>query len=141
MTPVKALKAGISLMMQTSADDATWVAKCHTATERLKEKEVASKVGASAYEGAGVGKAARGLEQVEVALSGTRHDGPRSGGPEPGSTVKTPETVKASRAKTFVRDARQTNVKKMKEVVESPHDAGKEEEQPELQTEWEESQR
>jgi hypothetical protein len=62
MTPVKALKAGADLMMWTLADDATWVTKCHAATERLKAKEVAAKAGASTQEGAGVGEAARGPE-------------------------------------------------------------------------------
>jgi hypothetical protein len=47
MTHVKALKAGASLMMQTPADDAAWVAKCHASTERLKAKEAVAKAGAS----------------------------------------------------------------------------------------------
>jgi hypothetical protein len=45
------------------------------------------------------------------------------------------------KAETSRHDARQTDVKKTKEVVEAPQDAGKEEEQPELQTEREEPQR
>jgi hypothetical protein len=141
MTPVKALKAGADLMMRAPADDAAWVAKCHAATERLKVKEAAAKAGASAQEGAGVSEAARGPKQVEAALSGTRHDGPGSGGPEPGSTTRTPETVEAGRAETSVHDARQMDVKKMKEVVEAPQDVGKQEEQPEQQTKREEPQR
>jgi hypothetical protein len=141
MTPVKALKAGSGLMMWTPADNATWVTKCHATTERLKAEEATAKAGASAQEGARVGEAARGPEQVEAAPSGTRHDRPRSGGPEPGSTTRTPETVEAGRAETSIRDARQTDVKKMKEVVKAPQDAGKEEEQSELQTERGELQR
>jgi hypothetical protein len=139
MTPVKALKASAGLMMQTLIDAAAWVAKCHAAMERLKAKEVAAKAGASAQEGAGVGKSTRGPEQVEAAPSGTRHDGPGSGGLEPGSTTRTPETVEAGRAETSVRD--QTDVKEMKEVVKAPQNAGKEEEQPELQIERGEPQR
>jgi hypothetical protein len=133
MTPVKALKAGAGLMMRTPADDVAWVAKFHAATERLKLKEAATKAGASAQEGARVDKSTRGPEQVEVALSSTRHNGPGSGGPETGSTTRTPDTVEAGRAKTSVRNARQMDVKKVKEVVKAPRDAGKEEEQPELQ--------
>jgi hypothetical protein len=106
ITPVKALKASAGLMMRTPAGDATWVAKCHAAMERLKAKEVVAKAGASAQEGAGVSESARGPEQVEAAPSGTRHDGPRSGELESGSTTRTPETVEAGRAKTSVRDAR-----------------------------------
>jgi hypothetical protein len=79
--------------------------------ERLKAKEATAKVGASTQEGARIGKPARGPEQVEAAPSGTRHDGRRSSGPEPGSVVRTSETV------------------------EVPQDAGKEEEQLELQIE------
>jgi hypothetical protein len=81
MTPVKALKTRAALMKRTPADDAAWVTKCQAATERLKAKEAAAKAGASAQEGAGVGEATQGSEQVEEALSGTRHDGPGSGGP------------------------------------------------------------
>jgi hypothetical protein len=47
MTPIKALKTGAALMMQTPADAAAWVTKCQTATKRLKAKEAATKVGAS----------------------------------------------------------------------------------------------
>jgi hypothetical protein len=47
MTLIKALKAGAGLMIRTPADDPAWVTKCHTATEWLKVKEVAAKVGAS----------------------------------------------------------------------------------------------
>jgi hypothetical protein len=47
MTPVKALKTRATLMMWTLADDAACVAKCQAATERLKVKEAAAKVGAS----------------------------------------------------------------------------------------------
>jgi hypothetical protein len=63
---------------------------------------------------------------------------PGIGGPEPGSTTRTLETVEAGKAKTSVRDARRADVEKIKEVVEAPPDAGKEEEHPELQLEREE---
>jgi hypothetical protein len=59
MTPIKALKSGAALMMQTPADDAAWVAKYQAATERLKTKEAAANAGASAQEVARVGDAAR----------------------------------------------------------------------------------
>jgi hypothetical protein len=49
-------------------------------------------------------------------------------------TTRTPKTIEAGKAETSVHDARQTDVKKMKEVVEAPQDARKEEERPELQT-------
>jgi hypothetical protein len=132
MTPVKALKASTGLMMRTPVDDAARVTKCHTATKRLKAKEAAAKVGASAQEGARVGESARGPEQVEAAPSGTRHDGPGSGRLEPRSTTRAPETVEAGRAETSICDARQTDVKEKKEVVKAPQDVGKEEEEPEL---------
>jgi hypothetical protein len=106
MTHVKALKAGTALMMRTPADTTAWVAKCQATTERLKVKEGAAKAGASGQEGAEVGDAARGPEQVEAAPGGTRLDGFGSGGPEPGSTTRTPETVEAGKAETSVRDAR-----------------------------------
>jgi hypothetical protein len=106
MTPVKALKVGAALMMRTLANDATWVAKCQATTERLKAKEATAKAGASAQEGAGVGDAARGLEQVEVAPGSTRLGGSGSGGLEPGSTTRTPESVKADKAETSICDVR-----------------------------------
>jgi hypothetical protein len=64
--------------------------------ERLKAKEAAAKAGASAQEGAGIGEPVRGPEQVEAALCGIKHDGPESGGLEPGSAIRTLETVEAS---------------------------------------------
>jgi hypothetical protein len=67
------------------------------------------------------------MEQVEAALSATSLDRSGSGGQELGSTTRTPEIVEASKAETSVRDAGQTNVKKTKETVETPQDAGKEE--------------
>jgi hypothetical protein len=48
MAPIKVLKAGAGLMMQTPANDAAWVAKCHAATKWFKVKEAAAKAGASA---------------------------------------------------------------------------------------------
>jgi hypothetical protein len=95
MTPIKALKAGAGLMMRTPADDAAWVAKCYATTERLKVKEATAKAGASAQEGAGIGEPVRGPKQVEAAPSSTEHDGPGSGGLEPGSATRTLETVEA----------------------------------------------
>jgi hypothetical protein len=128
MTPVKALKSGAALMMRTLADDVAWVAKCQATMERLKVKEVAAKAGASAQEVTRVGDAAWEPELVEAALGGTRLDGSSIGGPEPGSTARTLETVEVGKAETSVRDARQADVEKIKEVVEALPDAGKEEE-------------
>jgi hypothetical protein len=54
--------------------------------------------------------------------------------------MRTPETVKAGKAVTSTRDARQADVEETKDMVETPQNAGKEEEQPELQAEWEEPQ-
>jgi hypothetical protein len=48
MTPVKGLKSGATLIMRTPTDDAAWVAKYQAAMKRLKTKEAAAKVGASA---------------------------------------------------------------------------------------------
>jgi hypothetical protein len=140
MTPTKALKVGAALMMRTPADDAAWVARCQATTERLKAKEAAAKAGASAQEGAGAGDAVQKPEQVETAPGAARLDEPSSGGPEPGLTMGTPETVEAGKAETSAHDAGQADVKKMKEVVETLQDAGKEEEQSELLTEQEEPQ-
>jgi hypothetical protein len=137
MTLVKALKSGATLMMQTPADDATWVAKYQASTKRLKMKEAATKAGASAQEVARVGDAAREPESVEAAPGCARLDVPGIGGPEPGLTTRTLETIEAGKAETSIRDARRLDVEKIKEVVEAPPDAGKEEEQPELQPERE----
>jgi hypothetical protein len=138
MTPVKALKSGAALMMRTPADDAAWVAKYQATMERLKTKEAATKAGASTQEVARVGDAAREPEPVEAALGYANLDMPGIGGLEPGSTTRTLETIKAGKAETSIRDARRMDVEKIKEVVEALPDAGKEEEQPELQLEWEE---
>jgi hypothetical protein len=102
-------------------------------------KEAAAKAGASAQEVARVGDTAREPEPVEAALGCARLDVPGIGGPEPGSTMRTLETVEAGMAKTSIHDARRADVEKIKEVVEAPLDAGKEEEQLELQLEREES--
>jgi hypothetical protein len=83
----------------------------------------------------------RASEQVKAAPGGTRLDGSRSGGPESWLTTRSPESVEIGKAKTSVRDARQTDVRKTKEVAEAPQDAGKEEEQSELQIEREKPQR
>jgi hypothetical protein len=48
MTPVKALKSGTALMMRMPTDDVVWVVRYQEATERLRMKEAAAKVGASA---------------------------------------------------------------------------------------------
>jgi hypothetical protein len=85
-------------------------------------------------------KPTKGLDALSTALGATRLDGSRSGRQEPGSTKGTPEAVKAGRAKTSAHDAGWADVKETKEVVETSQDAGKEEEQPELQTEQEEPQ-
>jgi hypothetical protein len=69
MTPTKALKAGVALMMRTPANDAAWFARCQAATERLKAKEAAVKASVSTQEGAWTRDATRELEQVEAAES------------------------------------------------------------------------
>jgi hypothetical protein len=48
MTPAKALKAGVALMMRMPANDAAWVTRCQATMEQLKVKEAAAKAGASA---------------------------------------------------------------------------------------------
>jgi hypothetical protein len=58
-------------------------------------------------------------------------------GSQNGSTKGTPEVIKAG---TYAHDVGKVGVKETKEVVETPQDVGKEEEQPELQTELEEPQ-
>jgi hypothetical protein len=98
------------------------------ATERLKVKEAAVKAGASAQVGAGVGDAAQEPKQVEVASGTTRLDGSEGDGQEPGSTTRTLETVKAGKAATSARDVSQADVEETRNVVETPQDAGKEEE-------------
>jgi hypothetical protein len=95
MTPVKALKAGVGLMMWTPADNTAWVTKCHATMERLKAKEATAKAGTSTQEGTRIGEPVWGPKQVEAAPSDTGHDRPESGGPEPGSATRTLETVEA----------------------------------------------
>jgi hypothetical protein len=138
MTPVKALKFGAALIMQTPTDDAVWVAKYQATMERLKMKEVAAKAGASAQEVAGVGDAAREPEPIKADPGGARLDVPGVGGPEPGLTTRTQATVEAGEVKTSVRDTGRADVEKSREVVEAPPDTGKEAKQLELQPEWEE---
>jgi hypothetical protein len=106
MTPAKALKAGAALMMRTPTDDAAWVARCQATTELLKAKEAMAKAGASAQEGVGVGVAAQKPEQVKTVPGAARLDEPGSGGPEPASTTRTPETVEAGKAETSARNVR-----------------------------------
>jgi hypothetical protein len=113
MTPIKALKSSAALMMRMPVDDATWVAKYQAAMERLKTKEASAKAGASAQEVARVGDAAQEPEPVETALGYARLDVPGIGGPEPGSTTRTLETVEAGKAETSVRDARRADVEKI----------------------------
>jgi hypothetical protein len=48
LTPVKALRLGAALMMQTLADDAAWVARCQATTEQLRLREATTKAGESA---------------------------------------------------------------------------------------------
>jgi hypothetical protein len=120
MTPTNVLKAGAALVMRTLADNAVGVARYQATAERLKAKEAVTKGGASAQEGVGIGNAAQETRQVKAALGATRFDGSRSGGQEPGSTMGTPETVEAGKAKTSTQDAGQADVKKTKEVVETP---------------------
>jgi hypothetical protein len=50
LTPAKALKASVVLMMRTSADDAAWIAKYQAVMERLKAKESTVQADASAEE-------------------------------------------------------------------------------------------
>jgi hypothetical protein len=138
MTPIKALKSGAALMMQTPTDDAAWVAKYQAATEQLKTKEATAKAGLSAQEVARFGDAAREPEPVEAAPGYTRLDVPVVGGLEPGSTTRILVTVEAGKAETSICDAGRADVEKIKEVVEALPDAGKEKEQPELQPEREE---
>jgi hypothetical protein len=45
---VKALRSAAAVMMRTAADAAVWVTKCQATTERLKLREAAAQVGASA---------------------------------------------------------------------------------------------
>jgi hypothetical protein len=138
MTPIKALKSGAALIMRTPFDDAAWVTKYQVATEWLKTKEAAAKAGASAQEVARVGDVAREPEPVESAPGHARLDVLGIGGLEPGSTMRILVTVEAGKAETSVRDAGRADVEKIKEVLEAPLDAGKEEEQLELQPEREE---
>jgi hypothetical protein len=47
--------------------------------------------------------------------------------------VTTQATIEAAEAKTFIRDAGRADVKKSREVVEAPPEAGEEAAQPESQ--------
>jgi hypothetical protein len=105
------------------------------ATKQLKAKENAVKIGARAQESAGVRDAAREPERVETTLGVTRLDKSGSDGQEPRSTKGTPKAIEADRAETSTSDAGQAGVKETKDVVETPQDVGKEEEQSELQLE------
>jgi hypothetical protein len=132
MTPAKALKASTALMMWTPTDNAAWVARCQVATEWLKVKEATVKAGASAQEGAGARDTAQQPEQVKAALGATRLDRSGGDGQEPGLTTRTLETIEANEVVTSARDVGQANVGETRSVVETPQDAGKEEEVPKL---------
>jgi hypothetical protein len=54
--------------------------------------------------------------------------------------MRTLETIEAGKAATFAHDVGQADVEETRDMVETPQDAGKEEELPELQIEWEELQ-
>jgi hypothetical protein len=127
-------------MMRTPADDAAWVARYQAATERLRTMEAAAKAGVSGQEVNDLGDAMRETEPVEVVPGGARLEVSGVGGSEPGSTVMTEATVEAVEAKTSVRDAGRADVKKSREVVEAPPEAGKEAAQPESQPVQEEPQ-
>jgi hypothetical protein len=107
--------------------------RCLAMTERLKAKEAIVKTSASAQEGVRIGDAAQELERVEAALGATILNESGSGGLEPGSTKGTLKAVEVGKAKTSTRDVGQAGVKESKEVVEAPQDAGKKDEQPELE--------
>jgi hypothetical protein len=109
-------------------------------TERLKTKETAVKAGASAQEGVGAGDVAQQPERVEATSGATGLDRSRGDGQEPRLTTRTLETIKAGKAATSAHDAGQADVEETRDMVETPQNAGKKEEQPELQVEWEEPQ-
>jgi flavin-binding protein dodecin len=125
-TPVKELKSGAALMMWTPTDDAAWVARYQAATERLRTKESATKVGASAQEVASPGDATWEPGLVEAVPGDARLKVPGVGGSEPGLTATTQATVEAAEAETSVRDVGWADVKESREVVEAPPNAGKE---------------
>jgi hypothetical protein len=89
MTPVKALKSGVALIMRMPANDDAWVTKYQAVTERLKIKEATAKAGASAQEVTRVGDAAWEPEPVEATPGGARLNVPGVGRLEPGSTMRT----------------------------------------------------
>jgi hypothetical protein len=88
-TPVKVLRSGAALMMRTPADDAAWVVRCQAVMERLRMREAAAKVGASAQEVAGPGDIAWGPEPVEAVPGGARLEVHGAGGSEPRSIATT----------------------------------------------------
>jgi hypothetical protein len=133
LTPIKALKSGAALMMRMPADDAAWVARYQTATERLKMKEAAAKAGASTQEVARLGDATREPEPIEAAPGGARLDTPGVGGLEPTLTTTTQSTIEVIEAETSICDAGWVDVEESREVVEAPPDAGKEVAQPKSQ--------
>jgi hypothetical protein len=108
--------------------------------EQLKAKEVIVKATACTEGGAGLGDAAQQPESVEAAPGATKLDRSGGDGQEPGSTTRTLEAIEAGEAATSTRDAGHTDVEQTRNVVETPWDAGKEEEPSELWSEREEPQ-
>jgi hypothetical protein len=125
LTPVKALRSGAVVIMRTAADDAAWVAKYQAAAERLKLREAATQMGASAQEVTGSGSVVRGSGPAEAVPGDVGLEVPGTGGSEPGSTTMTQATVEAE-GDTFVRDTGRVDAEKSKEVVEVPPEAGQE---------------
>jgi hypothetical protein len=140
MTPAKALKASAALMMQTPANDATWIARYQAATERLKAKESTIQAGARAKEDIRAEDSTQQSELVESSLGTTGLGRFRGDGQEPGSTTRTLETIKGGDAATSTHDAGLADVEETREVMETPRDAGREEELLELWMKWEEPQ-
>jgi hypothetical protein len=126
LTPVKALKSGTVLMMRMPTDDVAWVTRYQAATERLRTKEAAAKVGAGAQEVAGPGDTMRELEPVKAVPGGARLEVPSVGGSEPRSTAMTQATVEAAEDETSVYDVGRVDVEELREVVEALPEVGKE---------------
>jgi hypothetical protein len=76
-------------MMRTPADDTAWVTRYQAATERLRMREAAAKVGVSTQEVAGPGDTTREPKPVEAVPGGARLKVPDVGGSEPGSIAMT----------------------------------------------------
>jgi hypothetical protein len=76
-------------MMQTTADDAAWIAKYQPIVERLRLREAAAKAGASAQEVAGSGVVVQESGPAEALPGVAGLEVPGASGLEPGSTVTT----------------------------------------------------